>query len=275
MTPGMKWLLPATAITLATVASVAYAASHREAPQIALDPSADNTDVYAFVSYDPANLARSADNRKVTLIENVNPGQDPADGPNYFNFDDQVLYRIHVDNDTDGVADDVVYEFLFHTENRPIGGPGGLTSPVPMLGNPHITRTLPLQGITALDGPGSEGLTRRQTYKVYEVRNGRRSELFTDRTLVAVPSNSGPATFPDYPAVAAQGVYEDGVSGIRVFAGQRAETFYIDLGAVFDTLNLRRYLPTLTGANEDSDFVNPFGNNRFSGSNVTSIARRA
>jgi hypothetical protein len=57
-----------------------------------------------------------------------------------------------------------------------------------------------------------------------------------------------------------------------VFAGQRTETFYIDLGAVFDTLNLRRYLPTLTGPNEDSDFVNPFGNNRFSGSNISSIA---
>jgi hypothetical protein len=272
MTPIKKWLLPAAAITIAAAASAAYAASHREAPQIALDPSADNTDVYAFVSYDPANLARAADDRKVTFIENVNPGQDPADGPNYFNFDDQVLYRIHVDNDADGVADDVVYEFLFHTENRPIGGPGGLTSPVPLLGNPHITRTLPLQGISALDGPGSEGLTRRQTYKVWEVRNGKRTELFANRTLVAVPSNTGPATFPDYPAVAAQGTYEDSSTGIRVFAGQRAETFYIDLGSVFDTLNFRRYLPALTGPNDDSDFNNPFGVNRFSGSNVSSIA---
>src|SRR5262249_46808944 len=144
--------------------------------------------------------------------------------------------------------------------------------PVPMLGNRHIPSALPLQGITALDGPGSEGLTRRQTYRVWEVRDGKRTQLFTDRTLVAVPSNAGPATFPDYPALAAQGVYEDNSTGIRVFAGQRAETFYIDLGAVFDTLNLRRYLPVLTGPNEDSDFVNPFGNNRFSGSNVSTIA---
>jgi Domain of unknown function (DUF4331) len=267
-----KWLLPAAAVTLVAAASAAYAASHREAPQIALDPSADNTDVYAFVSYDAANLARSAEDRKVTFIENVGPGQDPADGPNYFNFDDNVLYRIHVDNDANGVADDVVYEFVFHTQNRPIGGPGGLTSPVPLLGNPHITPALPLQGVTALDGPGSEGLTRRQTYKVFEVRNGKRTQLFADRTLVAVPSNAGPATFPNYPAVAAQGIYEDGNTGIRVFAGQRTETFYIDLGAVFDTLNFRRFLPALTGPNEDSDFANPFGNNRFSGSNVSTIA---
>src|SRR5262249_35483949 len=239
---------------------------------IALDPSADNTDVYAFVSYDPANLSRSVADRKVTFIENVNPGQDPADGPNYFSFDDQVFYTIHVDNDANGVADDVVYEFVFHTESRPTGGPNGLTSPVPLLGNPHITRNLPLQGITALDGPGSEGLTRRQTYRVFEIINGKRTELFTGRTLVAVPSNAGPATFPDYPGLAAQGIYTDNNTGIRVFAGQRAETFYIDLGAVFDTLNLRRYLPVLTGANEDSDFNNPFGNNRFSGANVSSIA---
>ena len=57
---------------------------------------------------------------------------------------------------------------------------------------------------------------------------------------MAVPSNVGPATMPDYAALAAQGIYSDGAGGIRVFAGQRAETFYIDLGAVFDTVNLRR-----------------------------------
>jgi Domain of unknown function (DUF4331) len=96
--------------------------------------------------------------------------------------------------------------------------------------------------------------------------------LFTGRTLVSVPSNAEPATFPDYPALAAQGVYTDATTGVRVFAGQRAETFYIDLGAVFDTLSLRRYQPTLTGPTEDTDFVNPFGVNRFSGSNINTIA---
>jgi hypothetical protein len=266
------YALSLAACSLALVATTGFAASHREAPLIALDPSADNTDVYAFVSYDKANLARTADQRKVTFIMNVNPGQDPSDGPNYFNFDDSVLYRFHVDNNADGVANDIVYEFRFKTENRPIGGPGGLTSPVPYLGNPHITPTLPLQGITALDGPGSEGLTRRQRYTVTEVRNGNRRELFDGRLLIAVPSNTGPASMPNYPALAQQGIYEDKNTGIRVFAGQRAETFYIDLGAVFDTLNLRRYLPALVGPGEDSDFVNPYGVNRFSGSNISTIA---
>lgn len=246
------------------------AASHREAPLIALDPAADNTDFYAFVSYDPRGLQAAPSERRVTFILNVSPGQDPADGPNYFNFDDRVRYYIRIDNDRDGVADDIAYEFQFTTQDRPIGGPGGLTSPVPYLGNRHIPTTLPLQGITALDGPGSEGLTRRQLYTVTEIRNGVRTLLFNRR--IAVPSNAGPATFPNYPDLAAKGIYANASTGIRVFAGQRAETFYIDLGAVFDTLNLRRYPPLLTGPGEDSGTVNPFGVNRFSGANVSTIA---
>jgi hypothetical protein len=266
---------PSTLIALFATIGLAWgtpaqAASHREAPLIALDPSADNTDVYAFVSYDAANLTRQSNDRRVTFIMNVNPGQDPSDGPNYFNFDDQVLYAINIDNDRDGKADDIVYEFRFKTQDRPVGGSNGLTSPLPYLGNPHIALPI-LQGITALDGAGSEGLTRRQTYTVTEIRRGKRIELFKGRTLVAVPSNPGPATIPDYPALAAQGIYTDAATGIRVFAGQRTETFYIDLGAVFDTLNLRRYLPALTPA-EDVDTVNPFGVNRFSGANISTIA---
>ncbi len=253
-------------------ATLVQAASHREAPFIAQDPTADNTDVYAFVSYDPANLARAANDRRVTFVMNVGPGQDPADGPNYFGFGETVRYRINIDNNADGQAEDIVYEFRFRTEDRPIGGPGGLTSPVPLLGNPHITALGGLlQGITALDGAGSEGLTRRQTYTVTEIRGNQRTPLFPGRTLVAVPSNVGPATMPNYEALAAQGVYADASTGVRVFAGQRAETFYIDLGATFDTLNFRRYLPAMSAA-EDADNVNPFGINRFSGFNVSTIA---
>ena len=272
MRPAAKLFVALSAIFALSWAVAAEAASHREAPLIALDPAADNTDVYAFVSYDAANLARAPASRRVTFIENVIPGQNPSDGPNYFNFDDEVRYAINIDNDRDGKADDIVYEFRFKTENRPIAAAGGLTSPLPYLGNPHIPSALPLQGITKLDGPGSEGLTRRQTYTVTEIHHGQRTELFSGRTLVAVPSNVGPATMPNYPALAAQGIYTDAATGIRVFAGQRAETFYIDLGAIFDTLNLRRYLPALTGRGEDSDNVNPFGVNRFSGFNVSTIA---
>src|ERR1700747_1206682 len=106
---------------LTTPPPIAFAASHREAPLITLDPAADNTDTYAFRSWqDPS---------KVVFIMNVIPGQDPADGPNYFNFDDEVLYTINVDNDQDGKAEDVVYEFRFKTETRPILG--SLLFPLP------------------------------------------------------------------------------------------------------------------------------------------------
>jgi hypothetical protein len=251
-------------------APAAQAASHREAPLVAQDPAADITDVYAFVSYDAENLARAPKDRKVTLIMNVNPGQNPADGPNYFNFADDVVYRLGVDNNRDGIANDLVYEFRFQTADRPIGGAGGLTSPVPMLGNPAIPGAFPLQGITALNGPGSEGLTRRQTYTVTEIRGGRSTVLFSG--LVAVPSNSGNSTFPDYESLAAQGIYSDAAGDIRVFAGQRAETFYIDLGGAFDTLNFRRSPPVQNGPDEDADNVNPFGLNRFANTNVSTIA---
>jgi hypothetical protein len=272
MNLSTKLAVPLLAAVTLAWGIAAEAASHREAPLIAMDPAADTTDVYAFVSYDAANLARAAADRKVTFIVNVNPGQDPADAPNYYNFDDEVLYAVNIDHNRNGRAEDVVYEFRFKTENRPIGGPGGLTSPVPYLGNPNIDGLGGLlEGITALDGPGSEGLTRRQTYTVTEVRGKHRTKLFGGQKLIAVPSNAGPATMPNYAALAAQGVYTDPATGVRVFAGQRAETFYIDLGAVFDTLNLRRYLPLLSAA-EDADNVNPFGVNRFSGANISTIA---
>src|SRR3981081_382580 len=129
MKQATKLIIPLLASLTLSWGVPAKAASHREAPLIALDPSADNTVVYSFVSYDAANLARAPADRRVTFILNVNPGQDPSDGPNYFNFDDQVLYAINIDNNRDGKADDVVYEFRFSTENRPVGGPGGVTSP--------------------------------------------------------------------------------------------------------------------------------------------------
>src|SRR5262249_43714335 len=140
MKPAIKLLAPIVAAVALAWGGNVFAASHREAPQIALDPAADNTDVYAFVSYDAANLPRKANDpfRKVTFILNVNPGQDPGDGPNYFSFDDDVLYAINIDNNQDGKAEDVVYEFRFKTETRPFSG---LTFPLPYVGNPDIPLT--------------------------------------------------------------------------------------------------------------------------------------
>ena len=134
--------------------------------------------------------------------------------------------------------------------------------------------------ITALEGPGSGSLGRKQRYTVTELRDCKKGDkgckkkttLFSGQLLSAVPSNIGPFTMPDYEALAAQGVYTDASAGARVFAGQRAETFAIDLGAVFDTINLRRNLPILTLAEDANDNVNSFGFNAFSGFNVNTIA---
>ena len=232
-------------------AANSFAASHREAPLIANDPAADNTDFYMFRSW--------TDPSKVVFILNVIPGQEPGAGPNYFNFGDDVLYRINVDTNGAGNTDDLVYEIRFKTELR-----GALTS----LQLPLSYVALP--PITALDGPGSDGLMLRQSYTVTQVRGHVRTNLGT-QTMYAVPSNTGPLTMPNYQALAVQGIYPL-ANGGKVFAGQRDETFYIDLGAVFDTLNLRRTPPVLTAAEDANDAVNPFGNDMLSGFNVSTIA---
>jgi hypothetical protein len=265
-------------LTLAIGAEPAAAASHREAPAMTLDPGADISDVYAFVSYDNVNVARPIDQRKVTLIMNVVPGQEPNSGPNYFGFDEDVLYSINVDNDKDGRATDVRYEIMFETE---------IVSPE------QVLATLALPPVTALEGPNAAGIGLRQRYRVVELRNCRpgnrfrkcrtRTPLFGGTLRPTVPSNIGPGTMPDYAGLAAQGVFTDPDTGIRVFAGQRAETFSIDLGAVFDTVNLRVEnsvpiegfrppIPVQTAAEDAVDTANPFGVNAFSGFNVNTIA---
>jgi hypothetical protein len=196
----------------------ALAASHREAPLISLDPAADITDFFAFRSYEPGK----AD--KVVLIMDV-MSEEPSSGPNYWNFDPNVTYSFSVDNNGDGVAEDVKFEFRFTTELRGTSDQLGLFLPY-----------VALPPVSALDGPGSEGIGLRQRYSVTMVKGAKRTQLADG--LIAVPSNVGPRTMPNYAALAAQGVYPlDG--GIRVFAGQRDDPFYIDLGATFDTLNFR------------------------------------
>jgi hypothetical protein len=235
----------------------AQAASHREAPLISLDPTADITDFFMFRDYAPGQQD------KVALIMDVIPGEEPSSGPNYWNFDPNVLYKFSVDNDGDGRADDVELEFRFRTE--PIRGIARqFTLPFSYVGGAGG-----LPPITALDGPGSEGLGLRQRYTVTLVRGHHRTQVADG--LIAVPSNVGPRTMPNYAALAAQGTYDLG-NGIKVFAGQREDPFYIDLGGVFDTLNLRRIPPIETPAEDANDNVNPFGTDMLSGFNVHSIA---
>jgi hypothetical protein len=239
----------------------AKAASHREAPLIALDPAADITDFFMFRGYG------TGDADKVVLIMNTQPGEEPSSGPNYFNFDPTVKYSFGVDNNGDG-KDDITLDFQFRNEIRGVSSALGL--PLAYVGNIPPGSGSIVPPITRLDGPGSEGLSLRQRYTITMSGPGSGQKTLA-RDLIAVPSNVGPRTMPNYPLLASQGMYSL-PGGVKVFAGQREDPFYIDLGAVFDTLNFRRAVPALTPMEDANDNVNPFGVDMLSGFNVQTIA---
>ena len=203
-----KLFFALTALSTALMAVLALApagsraASHREAPLIALDPTADITDFFFFRSYE------SGKSDKVALIMNVIPAEEPSAGPYYYNFDPNVRYSFSVDNDADGEAEDVVFEVQFKNEIR--GVIDQLQLPLGYVALPAITK---------LDGDGSQGLGLRQKYSVTMIKDGKRKEIASG--LIAVPSNVGPRTMPNYPDLAAQGIYTTD-SGIHCINGSDA-----------------------------------------------------
>jgi hypothetical protein len=183
--------------------------SHREAPAISKDPVADNTDTYAFVSPD--------DPGTVTIISNYLPLETPFGGPNFFEFGDDVRYEIHIDNDADGVPD-ITYEFDFDTQVL----------------NPNTF----LYNTGTIGSISSPNWNRRQFYSVTRVQDGERRVLASQ--LACPPCNIGPASTPGYESLAAEAVHAI-PAGHTVFAGQRLEGFYVDLGAIFDLGDLRPF----------------------------------
>ena len=163
------------------------ASSHREAPLISEDPSADNTDLYAFRSPDKPST--------VTLVSNWNPGEDPAAGPNYYTFSPSARYNIYIDRTGDAKAD-ITYRFRF---NRTAGAL--------FLGNTV------------------------QSYTV--TRNGK--VIVRAKTP---PNNIGTRSTPNYRQLAAKAVVK--VGGSQIFAGQRDDAFFGDIGAIFDLLAFRK-----------------------------------
>lgn len=246
-------LLILTALTV-FLATPIFAASHREAPLISNDPAADITDFYFFRSWQDPDHA--------VLIMNVIPSQEPGSGPNYFNFADDVLYEIHIDNNKNNIASNIIYQIRFKTEIR-------------QPGNVFPLSYVALPPITTLAGNGSEGLLLRQSYTVTEVRYGQQPRDLGTGVMHAVPSNVGPRTMPRYEELAEKGIYPL-KNGGRVFAGQRDETFYIDLGGTFDTLNLH-ISPILSDADDANDAIlvgapGAGTADTFSGFNVNTIA---
>ena len=243
-----------TSLALALLAAplAVYTASHREAPITALDRAADITDWYSFVSYN--------DPSKMTMVLSVDPLLEPGNGPNYFPFDPEILYEMHIDNNHDAVPD-LTLEFRFQTEQRL---PGVFTG--------FVGGLVGIPPITALDGAGSEGLGTRQTYSVVAVKGNQRFDLTGGRKLVAVPSNVGPRTMPNYQALYNQGIYDLGY-GINVFAGTTDDPFYIDLGAAFDSLNFRAAAGGgVLSATDDANNTLNVAPDEVSGYNVNTIA---
>jgi len=261
-------LVPALAVLMA--APPGFPANHREAPITALDHKADITDVFAFRSYDGGGTPR------VTLILCVDPFQDPANGPNWWPFDPDLLYEIKIDNNNDALAD-IVFQVRFTTEQRLpnlfqvyAGAGAGINapanSPAPV---PPGTLIVPPK-ITDFNSPG---LGQRQSYTVTMIKGGVATPLANagGGPFFAVPSNVGPRTI-DYPALFNQGIYTTTTPNVKVFAGNVDDPFWIDLGAAFDTLNLRSSVaPGVLSAAQDAALQN-FASDTVAGYAVSAIA---
>jgi hypothetical protein len=225
----------ALASTMLLSSTVAFASSHREAIGISERPKVDNTDVYAFRSYEPGREAFT------TIISNFYPLQDPQGGPNYFPMDPDAIYEIHVDSDGDA-RENFTFQFDFNTILK--NGTGNTVR----VGD----QTLPiaLRHIGQVTQVEDADLGVDEDYSVTLITGDRRTG-----TRAAITNANGGAerfkkpfdnvgnkTIPNYPAYAAQFIYEVNIPGCavrgRVFVGQREEAFAINLGEIFDLFNL-------------------------------------
>jgi Domain of unknown function (DUF4331) len=211
--PALGAAAVAVLVAFILIPSHGRGSSHREAPLTSLDPTADDTDLYAFTAHDaPGSL---------TVVANWLPFEDPGGGPNFYEFDPSARYYINVDNTGDGRYD-VRYRFTFRTiapNSASVGYPVALPQ------------------ITSLNDPKLE----RQRMTVRRERYNRRGRLVSSRIVAGsfpvAPSNIGKKTMPNYDALANQAIRPLRGGG-RVFAGQRDDPFYIPLDRVFDSVNL-------------------------------------
>jgi len=218
--------LVAAAVAAAIAVPLSFGSSHREAPNIMLDPAADNTDTYAFKANDAPNA--------LTVVADWIPGEVPANGPNFFRFDDKADYYINFDNNGDGKAD-IRYLFKFKTKVRN-------------------------KGSFLYAGPGTEnyaGLNVIQRYKLVRETFKRRKHHKTRvrsktiaRGLPVAPQDIGPKTFPHYQSFV-NGAIRNLRGGGKIFTGSRDDPFFVDLGATFDAINVRDLTGNKGGGKDD------------------------
>ncbi len=243
---------------LAAGAPDALASSHREAPLISQYPKVDGTDVYAFKSYEPGRADF------VTIIANYIPLQDPFGGPNYFTMDPDGLYEIHIDNNGDG-REDLTFQFRFKYNLKNIAlNVGGKSVAIPLINAGPFSE------------PNAPTLNASESYTVNLVRGPRR-QSGNNGQLVNVTGgasefqkpadNIGNKSIPDYPAYAAKHLYNVVIPGCsapgRMFVGQRKEGFGVNLGEIFDLVNIP--VPRVIGSRSGST-------NSVAGKNITSLA---
>ena len=233
----------AALVAIVVAVPLSIGSSHREAPLTSIDPTADDTDVYAYTAKDAPD--------DLTVVANWVPFEDPAGGPNFYKFDQKARYYINIDNTGDGKYD-VRYRFKFRDKYEN-GGSSFLYA---------------LPGVSSIDDPK---LLQKQFYDVERLsygyaksasssknkkkhsRKGKsrkhakgkhrskkrvlRSVRTVARNIPVAPNNVGPKTIPDYDKVANQAITELPGGG-KVFAGQRDDPFFVDLGMTFDAINL-------------------------------------
>lgn len=231
-----KALVTASAVIATVCATTAWGSSHREAPGITEMPKVDATDFYMFRSYEDD----AADS--VTFIANYQPLQAPYGGPNYFTMDSDAVYEIHIDNDGDAM-EDITFQFQF--KNTLANGGNGIALPV---GDKTIA--IPLRQAGAISAMDNGAQNELETYTVRKIDGDRRSG-FAQSALLSNGSgttfrkpidNIGNKTIADYEGYADSFISTTTIPGCdapgKVFVGQRAEAFAVNLGEVFDLVNL-------------------------------------
>jgi hypothetical protein len=212
-TIAKRWLRLGIAMTVVSGMSVVLmSSSHREAPLIANDPLADNTDLYAFRSPDHPD--------KIAIIANYIPAELPFGGPNYYSFGEDIRYEIHIDNNIRTDGDDIIYRFTFHQTNQ----------------DPTTFFNIRL---------GKQNLAT--TYACQRSMDGGRSFSTIVSDGIVPPNNIGPRSIgspvglntPDYNMLINKSIVTAG-TGEKIYCGPADDPFFVDLGGVFDIGDLPR-----------------------------------
>ncbi|TDR43874.1 uncharacterized protein DUF4331 [Tahibacter aquaticus] len=243
---------------LGAVTPMAHASSHREAPTITQYPKMDGTDLYVFRSYEPGR------SDFVTIIANYVPLQDAYGGPNYFTMDPDGIYEIHIDNNGDA-REDLTYRFKFRYEQKNIAL---------QIGDKAVA--IPLRNAGQINAMDSSARNDAELFTVSQISGPRTPTAVgsllrnaaDNATEFAKPvDNIGNKSIPDYAAYAASHKYAITIPNCaipgRLFVGQRREGFGVNLGEIFDLVNIPvgRVIGSRSG-----------GTNATAGKNVTSLA---